>query len=215
MSLVGKISESYSNKPYIQSLLKLLPYWGAPDTLLQKRADEIRIDRMRAFFDELAIGQHELTEDLIQSEDFLHCYFSTIKAALNTRRRDKIRMMARLLNSYLSPSMNTTTDEYEELLAVLDAISFREFNVLHSLYQLEQSNPGDENNLGNINKYWEEFKDKVMAEVKIPQKSLSAFMAKIERTGLYLRITGGFYDYEGDKGRTTPLFGRLLAFIKE
>jgi len=40
-------------------------------------------------------------------------------------------------------------------------------------------------------------------------------MAKMERTGLYLRITGNYLDYLGDIGRTTPLFARLLQFVSD
>lgn len=216
MNLVSKMSASYSDKPYIQALLQIVPGWSSADTLLQKRAEEIKIERMQTFFNELANGQHELTEELIKSEDFLHCFFCTIKAALNTRHRDKIHMLGCLLNSSVSPSINSNTDEYEELLAVLDAISLREFNALCFLFQLEQANPQqkDENDLQRISKYWKEFQSNLIENLKIPENSLSAFMAKIERTGLYLRLTGGFWDYEGDLGKTTPLFERLLEFIE-
>lgn len=217
MNVIGKVTVSYSDYPCVQALLQLVPGWGAADTLLQKRADEIKLDRMHAFFKELANGQHELTEELISTEDFLHCFFSTMKAAMNTRHRDKIRMMARLLKSSVSPSINSNTDEYEELLKVLDALSLREFDVLYCLFKLEQANlPQEgENDLQRIGKYWEEFKTKVITNLKIPENSLSAFMAKIERTGLYLRLTGSFFDYNGYLGKTTPLFERLLEFIEE
>ncbi len=216
MNVVSKMSVSYNDNPYIKSLLQLVPGWGSADTLLQKRAEEIKTERMNTFFNELAKGQHELTDELIKSEDFLHCFFSTMKAALNTRHREKIRMLARLLNSSVSPSINSNTDEYEELLAVLEAISLREFNALYILFQFEQSSPQQEkeNTLQSIMKYWEEFKSNVIRDLKMPENSLAAFMAKIERTGLYLRLTGGFYDYKGDLGQTTPLFKRLLEFIE-
>ncbi len=216
MDLIGKISVNYTDNPYVQSLFQLVPGWGSADTLLHKRAEEIKKERLHTFFNELAKGRHELTDELIKSEDFLHCFFSTMKATLNTRSREKIQMLARLLNSSISPSINSNTDEYEEILAVLEAISLREFNALYILFKLEQSNPQreKENTLQTIMKYWEEFKSSVITELKIPENSLAAFMAKIERTGLYLRLTGGFYDYEGDLGQTTPLFERLLEFIE-
>ena len=41
------------------------------------------------------------------------------------------------------------------------------------------------------------------------------FLAKVERTGLYLRITGAFMNYTGNIGKTTSLFQRLLEFVKQ
>lgn len=217
LNIVGELSKFYSDKPVIRSLLQLIPGWGTADTLLQQRANEIRADRMHVFFDELANGKHELTEELIKSEDFLHCYFCTLRAVLNTRQREKIIMMARLLGSSLANLINTSTDEYEELLTILDVVSLREFNALLILFNFEQSNPKQEeqNELQNVNSYWESFKSQVISSLGISENTFPAFMAKMERTGLYLRFTGGFFDYSGDKGRTTALFSRLLQFIKE
>ena len=83
----GQLSVHYSNRPTIKALLKLIPGWSAADTLLQKRADEIKSDRLKVFFDELAKGKLELTDELIQTESFLHAYFCTLRAALNCRHR--------------------------------------------------------------------------------------------------------------------------------
>jgi transketolase len=203
LNFVAQLSKSYGDKPVIRSLLQLIPGWGTADTLLQQRANEIRAERMRTFFDELANGQHELTEELIKSEDFLHCYFSTLRAVMNTRQREKIKMMARLLDSSLSDRL-TTTDEYEELLTILDAISLREFQTLFLLYNLEKDNPKKEgqNEIQNVGVYWETFKSQVIA-LGVSEESFPAFMAKMERTGLYLRFTGAFFDYSGDQGQTT------------
>jgi len=216
LNVVGKLAAQYGKKPVIRSLLQLIPGWGTADTLLQHRADEIRTDRMRTFFDELADGRQELTDDLVQSEDFLHCYFCTLRAVLNTRQRDKIRLLAKLLDSSIAPDMHHTTDEYEELLAVLENITLREFGVLCDLRIHELRNPktGAENELQNAWRYWDRFKEESLQKFGIPEESFNAFMAKLERTGLYLRITGGFMDYTGDVGKTTLLLGRLLQFVR-
>ena len=215
VSIVGQLANRYAGHPEVRALLQLVPGWGAADTLLQRRADEIRSDRMMTFFDALASGELELTDELIQTEDFLHCYFSTLRAALNTRQRKKIQLLASLLSSSLKPETNTGTDEFEELLAVLEAISFREFAVLCDLHRRELRYPRKEgqNDLQVALQYWTDFKNDSVQKISIPEEAFNAFMAKLERTGLYLRITAGFWDYEGDVGRTTPLFARLLEFV--
>ena len=215
-NFIGNLSINYSNKPVLRSLLQLIPNWGAADELLQYRANEIKNERLATFFDELAEGKHELTAELIKTEDFLHCYFSTLRAALNTRQREKIRFLARLLDASFSPDIHTTTDEYEELLSVLESITLREFEVLFDLWSLEQQYPrsNQENDLENAWHYWEKFKANSTTKYEISTEGFSAFMAKLERTGLYLRITGGYIGYEGDIGMTTPMFDRLLIFVR-
>lgn len=91
----------YENIQVIRALVQLVPFGagGALDMLLVGTLDDIRRDRSAAFFDELSVDGALITEADIQSEDFLHKYFTTVKVALNTRRRDKIVMFAKLLKS--------------------------------------------------------------------------------------------------------------------
>jgi hypothetical protein len=225
LNIVGELSKYYGEKPVIRSLLHLIPGWSSADTLLQQRANEIRSERMRAFFDELAAGKHVLTDELIATNDFLHCYFSTLRAALNTRQIEKIKILARLLDSSLAPSIDTSTDEYEELLSALDSISLREFKVLCILFKIEQNNPlqdgyeiraesGSQEEYVHIKKYWAAFKSEAVTSINIPEASFRDFMFKMERTGLYCRIIGGPVTYTGYLGRTTSLFRRLLQFVE-
>ena len=216
LNIVGSLSCQYSDRPLLQALLQLVPGWSSADTLLQRRANEIKSERLKVFFHELSQGNQELTEELIQTEDFLHSYFCTLRAAINTRRREKIKIFAELLDSSLNVSFSVGPDEYEELLKVLDEISFREFKALKKLYESEKSNPIQENQnqLQNAQQYWQNYKREVSAELGIPDESFNAFMAKIERTGLYTRITGNYLGYAGDIGRTTPLLRRLIDLIE-
>jgi len=216
LNVVGKLSLLYDEKPMIRALLQLVPSWGVADSLLQQRVDEIRSDRLKTFFDELASGKIELSEELIKSEDFLHCYFSTLRAALNTRQREKIRMFAKLLNSSLTQPNPASADEFEELLAVLDMVTLREVGVLNDLRKNELHHPpkAEQNEVQNARHYWDNFRKETIQKFFIPENAFTAFMAKLERTGLYLRITMTIMDYEGDIGKTTPMFARLLEFIK-
>jgi len=215
---IGNLSLWYRDKPIIQSLLKLVYGGSSLDTLLQRRATEIKADRLKVFFDELAQGDIPLTEDLIEGEPFLHSFFCTVQAVTRTHQREKIRLFARLLRTSISPNMLTIPDECEELIATLETISLREFAVLNCLYRLEQAHPPHPSYnpyLEIISMYWNTFLDEVIDKHEIPADSVNAFMARLERTGLYLRITGAYFDYAGDQGRTTPLFRRLLEFVED
>lgn len=214
-NMLGKLSVYYSKKPLIQSLLKLVPGWSSADTLLQKRANEIKNDRLKVFFDELALGRQELTDELIQTEDFLHSYFCTLRAVLNSRQREKIKLFARLLDSSLEPTLQVSSDEHEELLSILEEITLREFAILNDLRKRELAHPQQhgQNDLQLACGYWDEFRQATIQNFGIPPESFNAFMARLERTGLYLRITGTYLDYAGDMGTTTPLLARLVQLV--
>jgi len=216
LNVVGRLSDQYGKSPAIRALLQLIPAWGVADTLLQQRVDEIRSDRLRTFFNELAIGKIELSEGLIESEDFLHCYFCTLRAVLNSRRREKIQMFAKLLTSSVRQPDLDLGEEFEELLNVLDMVTLKEFGVLSDLYKFERQHPPteDEHEVTNARRYWDKFRKEVSLKYSIAESEFTPFMARLERTGLYLRITITVMDYDGDMGRTTPLFSRLIQLIE-
>lgn len=133
---IEQLANRYKTNPVIRGLIQLVP-WGigsAADVALVTILENIRKDRAREFFDELGKGAVQLTPEIIESEDFLHCYFSTVRAALNSRRREKIRYFARLLTSSINSSEISTVDEYEEYLSILDELSFRELGILVVLF---------------------------------------------------------------------------------
>lgn len=216
-NMIGKLSVQYTNSPAIKALLKLVPGWSSADTLLQKRADEIKSDRLKVFFDELAQGKRELTEELIHSDSFLHGYFCTLRAVMNCRQREKIQNFARLLDSSLDPALQVSEDEHEELLALLEEITLREFAILSDLKKRELAHPcqDGENELQNAMRYWADFRLATVETYGVPDESFNAFMARLERTGLYLRITGNYLNYSGDIGTTTPLLTRVIALVSE
>ncbi len=170
---------------------------------------------VKIFFEELAQGKRELTDDLIQTENFLHSYFCTLRAALNCRQREKTKNFARLLDSSLDCSLQVSSDEHEELLTILEEITLREFAILSDLRnrELAHSWKEGENALQHALRYWDEFKTTTVEAYGVPAESFNAFMARLERTGLYLRITGNYLDYLGDIGTTTPLLARLILLV--
>ena len=214
-NMIGQLSVKYSNKPVIRSLLCIVPGWSSADTLIQKRADEIKADRLKTFFEELAEGKHELTDELIQTEDFLHSYFCTLRAALNCRQREKIKHLARLLSSSFDPTLQVTPDEHEEILSILEEISLREYAILNDLRSRELAHPRieGENELQHASKFWKEFKSVTIDTFGVPAESFNAFMTRLERTGLYVKISGSFIGYTGNVGTTTPLLARLTQLV--
>ena len=72
------------DQPEIRSLIQLIPagIGSALDVALINKIQEIRKDRLKSFFDELARGSIELTNELISSEIFYIVIFQPLKQLL-------------------------------------------------------------------------------------------------------------------------------------
>lgn len=184
--------------------------------LLQQRADEIRSDRMRTFFDELGEGTIDLTEEVIQREDFLHCFFMATRAALNTRQREKIKMFAKLLKSSLKPGSYSGTDEYEEYLNILNELSYSELAILSMLeyYESQFIKGASENDFQRASKFWGLFTED-LKKIGIRQDEIMGVLTRLTRTGCYEEFAGSYVDAPRDGiGRLTPTYFRLRKMIE-
>jgi len=177
--------------------------------------EKIRGERTREFFDELAKGNILVDSSLLESEDFLHCYFATVKYALNSRRREKSKMFARLLKSSVTGEGPHGVDEYEDFLNILDELSYRELWALTILDQYQFSDKertSDQNDAQWAITFWEEFIQCVSNELSIPPDEVIDFLKRISRTGCYELITGWGFP---NNGKVTPTYRRLKNFILE
>ena len=209
--------EKYDNR-VIRGLIQLLPcgIGSAIDVVLMKTLEHIQRERTMAFFDELAKGDVIVDEELLKSEDFLHAYFATTKYALNTRRREKIEMFARLLKNSITEKDISSIDEYEDLLKVLDELSYRELLALRILDEYSSiTRLKGQNDLQWTNQFWDKFEEDITNELKIPKDQIASFMDKIARTGCYEMFTGTYLDYTGGKGKLTSMYWRLKKFIED
>ena len=212
----SSLLEKYDN-PIIRALVQLLlgGFGSAVDIALMRDLETIRRDRARTFFDELAEGNIIVDEELLRSEDFLHAFFSTAKCALNTRRREKIMMFARLLRSAAAKDDVSSVDEYEDLLRILDELAYRELLALQILDECGRRTPRSEgqNDLQWSTVFWAQFEEELGQVLKIPKGQVSNFMDKIARTGCYEIFTGGYIGYTGGQGQLTPMYFRLTEFF--
>jgi len=218
MSKLQPLLERYKSNRVIRGLIQLVPFGigGAIDVVLIRTLENIQEERATAFFDELAKGDAVVNEELLESEDFLHAYYLTTKFALNSRRREKIKMFARLLKSLLKENEIRSIDEYEDYLKILDEISYREFLALKVLDEYSETPRTEEqNDLQWTNQFWEDFESRLAGELNIPIEQVVDFMNRITRTGCYEMFTGSFWDYTGGKGKLTPTYQRLKNFVKD
>lgn len=216
--IIEQLGNRYQNNPVIRGLIQLIPLGigAAADVVLIKKVEKMRSDRAREFFDELGNGTVQLTQEMIESENFLHCYFSTVRAALNSYRKEKIRYFARLLTSSITSSEISTIDEYEEYLSILDELSFRELELLVVLSRYEKDNflQDDTDQIQRPNRFWDQFYSEVCSRFSLSDGELNGILARLNRTGLYRTIIGMYPGYTGEKGELTPLYTKLEIMIR-
>ena len=214
-SLKCDLLKDYSNNTLIRSLIQIVPYGSVVDNLLSVSYNNILIERARVFYNELSRGKIELTAELIESEDFLHSYFSTYKAALYTKQREKIRLFARLLQNGLHTNIINKADEYDDYLKILNELTIREICILHVLEKFEFESPKNknENELQRAQTFWSYFEKEIFRTMNIEPLELRGFLKRIERTGCYTEITGAFFDYSGGRGYLTQTYIKLKELI--
>ena len=211
--IVGTLIKRYERSAVLRALVQLIPLsiGSAADTALMTRVATIRAERMRVFFDELAKNEESLHPELLENNEFLHCYFATSAAVLRTHRNEKIQAFARLLRSSTEDGKISTVDEYEELLSILADLSQRELSVLVTLDQYETRHPPlpDENDLQRANRLWDAFVLQISQDLSIGLREVGSVLTRLNRSGCYETFTGGFFDYSGGRGKITPMFHRL------
>lgn len=213
---IEQLANRYQASPVIRALAQVTPISSAVDAALVAKLENIHKDKLREFFDELKKGDIPLTPEIIESEDFLHCHFSTVRAALNSRRREKIRYFARLLISSVNSSEISTVDEYEECLSILDELSFRELEILAVLsrYEKKYSYQDGESHIQKADQFWERFSSEVCSRFSIPREELNGILIRLNRTGLYYETFIGRYESTRARGALTPLYTKLEKLIK-
>lgn len=217
MNINLSLMEKYEKNPVLRGLMQLVPLGigSVIDVALCTEIERIREERVKTFFDELERGNIALSIDLLESEDFLHCFFATSKAAFNTRRREKIEFFARLLKSTLVDGNYSCTDEFEDYLNILDDLSFRELMILIKLDKFETEYPFSEgeNDLQRANRFWEMYCVELTRDLAIPLDEINATLTRLNRSGCYETFIGAYFSYTGGKGKTTSTFKRLKQLI--
>jgi hypothetical protein len=207
------LAKRYERNPVLRGLLQLLPYavGAAFDAALQAVLSNYEATRLEGFFEELQSANVQLSPDLIRNDDFLHCYFATIRAVTRSRRRQKARYLARLLSASFNGDEISSVDEYDDLLGIVDELSYRELLVLSILSKHEHATPhaSSENDLQHSNRFWKPFLQEVTERAGLSPDLIDGFLIRLARTGCYELFTGYASGPIGGHGKLTALYYRL------
>lgn len=215
-----KAGEWYVKSKVVRGLMQVtgavtLGGTSALDTALAVKIEAMRASRLRTFFEELDKGEIELTDELIETKDFLHAFFATAKAALNTRHIEKIKMFANLLNSFGEGEF--VADEYEDYLRMLDELSVREIKLLCLLAAYEQKDDHGHELIKSTDthKFWQDFIETAEGQLELEKDEIECMLASLTRTGCFRVFGISYADQLEFSGRLTRSFYKLKEFVKD
>ncbi len=218
------LSESYEKNPIIKSLIKLVPGGSAVDSYVSVQLNNMKAARAKAFFDALNNGSLTLSANIINSNDFLYSFYSTLNYVSRTRTDEKVKKFANIVLQLAADKIDF--DQFEDYTAVLNDLSEREFAILSLKYKYEQRflpeegeseyklNGVVQNPIQVTMLYWEDFRNEVINTLKIESDELNSMLIRIQRTGCYLVHQGYWMDtYTEEIGNTTTLFKKITNLI--
>ncbi len=176
------IGKSYNDNRALRLMVQLLPYGGLIDKNLAAFYIREKERRLKVFFDELNQGNINLTDAEIKNDDFLHKYFITARAVVDTHGDVKIRYFAHLLQNYNSPLLNRDLANYDDFLAILDELTFQEVKILLFIrkYIEEYKGPPGLNNLA----IYRPLKSDLATELNVTEDEIISYFVRLGRTGL-------------------------------
>jgi hypothetical protein len=221
---MDNISEYYSDNVSLRMLLQLDPsgVGSAVDIYLTDIFEKYKKKKVKEFFSKIASGNVFITNEMINSDDFLFAFFSTTNYVLSTSKNEKIALFANLLINGIK-SGEYKNDKYEQYLTIIDEITYLELLILEILYKFEEDNKNlsfgkeedgkESNKLQKVNSYWKKFENTINERFNINSDILKDMLTRLNRTGLYETIIGSYWDYTGNRGTTTSLYNEFRRFV--
>jgi len=219
-ALVGGLG--YWGGTFVRALIQLDPtgIFPAAGVLTSAAIQRIQEKRAKVFFDELGRGEIRLTPELIQSENFLHSYFATVKAALNSHREEKVRMFARLFRAAAQSKVLSSVegvDEYEEYLSILDDLTIKEMRVLVALENYERKYYSGSQVKREVSTEGL-LRDEVACILGIPKEEITdeelrGIVVRLNRTGCYALM--GWRNGPARDCSLTEIYFRLKSLVQD
>ena len=170
-----KALQFYSDNHLVRTLIQNFSFVGVPigaliDSIASEAYNKLHIERATIFFEELDKGKIELTQEVIQSDDFLFSLFAALKASLYTRQKEKVLFFARLFEKKFIENEFSQADEYDDYLKILNELTSREIYMLYRLKQYEtttypidadEDEEDQDNELQIAERYWRDFSKEI------------------------------------------------------
>ncbi|WP_294324708.1 hypothetical protein [uncultured Chryseobacterium sp.] len=216
---INQLSKEY-NTPLVRTLIKLIPIVGSfLDLTISNEFEKAKIKRLRSFFSKLENGNLDLTDEIINNDQFLYCYFKTINSVIFTKRTEKIEYFSNLFKNAIIQSEIFISDEYEELLKILDELSYSEIDLLLRFKKMEDNQEVKEGSntryekLERNKKFFHDFGEEITKETDFDRHDLDTIYIRIERTGCMYIPRMEPNNLSPYSACTTHIFNKLFKFI--
>lgn len=185
-----ELLKKYEGNKFIRALIQLVPFGigSSVDVLIELKIKELKEKRLQTFLEEIEEQLENYSLEILDSENFLHCYLITIQSVLKTRREEKIRLFANYFANAISTNFFESIDEYEELLSILDELSFKEIQLLNVLSKFEENHPFEEkkSKITTIEEYWDDFKKEISTQFQHSEDYIQSLILRLTRSGFLI-----------------------------
>jgi hypothetical protein len=166
--------------------------------------DEYNNWRLDKFLEDLDARKTALAEEKEQNFRMVHVFGSCLRYVERTSSEPKIKLFSSAFQNYCETrafESEEATEIYDENLAILNDLSYREFQILCILCNFERT-VGDEQR-----DFWSEFFDSLESKLQISRDEIPGILQRLDRTGLYEPIQGFLSPSNGFiHGKLTPNF---------
>ncbi|MGG7160220.1 hypothetical protein [Clostridium baratii] len=203
---VDKLINNPISKGLKAGLLSLLPT-GVGDGINETIDEAIdltlgyfRNKKQEEFFD-IIRNSNTITKEMVKV-DFVMGYIKALEAVNRLSTNAKVKYIANLFKNTFCIEGEKNIDEYEEWLANLSSLSYREIKILIMLYE---SNKKDEKK--------EVFYKNIEKELGLDEENTIAILTSASKSGFCKEKVGAIVGYTGGEFYTTNYFERFLEKI--
>lgn len=190
--------------------------------------------RIETFFTQLKENPGKISEQSVQSQEFVHKFIITYNAVCRMNSQDKIKLLANLLANG-ADSEEISVDEFEEVLAILEGLSNREIAVLVKFEELYNKTPekreaitaprvsvggkplvSQDSSASSVDEqkykdFEEELHDYLERTLSIKKEYIKGFLIRLSRSGLYEQFV--YMDGYSGAGKLTPEYFKIKELI--
>lgn len=156
----------------------IVPFGDVIDTNINEIVSNFIKQKQEIFLNEILKNDIELCTVDVNDVEFIMNFKKTLDAVNRLSNNDKIKYFANLLKNGYMKKEKISNDEYEEMLRLLNDLSYREINYIFFLYNFENKNDKENKN------YWYNFMLEFEKNFQINRYESFEIYKRIANTGI-------------------------------
>lgn len=182
-------------KPLMDAVLDVAPSLGAYlDSKIEIKLKNYQSEKRKIFVEIVLENKDIITRDMVSEEEFLVNFMKTVEVVERLSTNDKVVYYANLIrNGYLSGEPCIDSDMFDECMAIINDLSYREMVFLAEFAKHAKENPVRIDESGDYLvsgedwiKYYHHMKE------TYPNANPRTFLKRLSRTGFVEEYSGWF-----------------------